>query len=173
MPLVNYNTPGGSLQTGCTDSIATEDINHIAQTQQQQQQQPNQNNNDEQSSIPNNTTQQTEEVEEDDDDADPLFSCQCDSARTIATLLSCLRRVITAGNNNTTFANSHTQSGATQTQRGGTQSAAISGASANKIQHATVYAGPNGLTFHVQHGLAKQSQCSVDLPKNMAGKRGK
>jgi len=166
MPLVNYNTPGGSLQTGCTDSIATEDINHIAQTQQQQQQ-PNQNNNDEHSSIPNNTTQQTEEVEEDDDDADPLFSCQCDSARTIATLLSCLRRVITTGNNNATFANSHTQSGATQTQRGGTQSAAISGASANKIQHATVYAGPNGLTFHVQHGLAKQSQCSVDLPKNM------
>jgi len=166
MPLVNYNTPGGSLQTGCTDSIATEDINHIAQTQQQQQQ-PNQNNNDDQSTIPNNTTQQTEEVEDDDDDADPLFSCQCDSARTIATLLSCLRRVITAGNNGTSFNSSHTQGGATQTQRGGTQSAAISGASANKIQHATVYAGPNGLTFHVQHGLAKQSQCSVDLPKNM------
>ena len=44
---------------------------------------------------------------------------------------------------------------------------AVQGGSANKIQHATVYAGPNGLTFHVQHGLAKQSQCSVDMPRGL------
>ena len=30
-----------------------------------------------------------------------------------------------------------------------------------------MYAGPNGLTFHCVQGLAKQSQCSVDLPKEL------
>ena len=30
-----------------------------------------------------------------------------------------------------------------------------------------MYAGPSGLTFHVQHGLAGQSQCSVDMPNEL------
>lgn len=103
-------------------------------------------------------------------DSQLLFSCQCDSSRTVADLLSCLRRVVTsnvsefggggsAGFNGSTQRTSHTQSTAA--------AVAVAGGSANKIQHATVYAGPNGLTFHVQHGLAKQSQCSVDLPKGL------
>ncbi|KAL7535318.1 hypothetical protein ACHAXR_006421, partial [Thalassiosira sp. AJA248-18] len=112
--------------------------------------------------------------EEEDENQPPLFSCQCDSARTIATLLSCLRRVVTNASSGSSWHTSaisgggHTQA----TQRGGnTQSTtamtAVAGGSANKIQHATVYAGTNGLTFHVQHGLAKQSQCSVDMPKGL------
>eukprot|EP00984_Skeletonema_dohrnii_P021355 scaffold10644_cov155-Skeletonema_dohrnii-CCMP3373.AAC.1 len=110
--------------------------------------------------------------ESNNDESQLLFSCQCDSARTVADLLSCLRRVVTSnvsefggagigggGHNSSTQRTSHTQSTAA--------AVAVAGGSANKIQHATVYAGPNGLTFHVQHGLAKQSQCSVDLPKGL------
>jgi hypothetical protein len=114
--------------------------------------------------------------EEEEEESQLLFSCQCDSARTVADLLSCLRRVVTSnvssstwsefggasgggGGHGATQRTSHTQSTAA--------AVAVAGGSANKIQHATVYAGPNGLTFHVQHGLAKQSQCSVDLPKGL------
>ena len=141
---------------------------------------PPQQNNDKNASPQNNntnnpntaaSTQRTEEVEEEDESNDLLFTCQCDSARTIATLLSCLRRVITAGGNSsgqsnfTSSSHHHTQGNSTQRGTQSTSAAnAVAGGSANKIQHATVYAGPNGLTFHVQHGLAKQSQCSVDMP---------
>ena len=110
--------------------------------------------------------------DDDNDESQLLFSCQCDSARTVADLLSCLRRVVTSnvsefgggsggggGGHGATQRTSNTQSTAA--------AVAVAGGSANKIQHATVYAGPNGLTFHVQHGLAKQSQCSVDLPKGL------
>ncbi|KAL9182717.1 hypothetical protein ACHAXT_003996 [Thalassiosira profunda] len=100
-----------------------------------------------------------------------LFSCQCESARSVATLLSCLRRVVTGGSAAWNPSASGSGSGHTQsaTQRGaGTQATTlVSGGSAAKIQHATVYAGPNGLTFHVQHGLARQSQCSVDMPRGL------
>lgn len=126
---------------------------------------PQQNQTNDASQSNQNNTQAGEEEEE----GNLLFSCQCDSARTIATLLSCLRRVVTASTGGGSSWSSSGGGGGsnTQTQRGGTQSMAVSGASANKIQHATVYAGPNGLTFHVQHGLAKQSQCSVDMPKGL------
>ena len=115
---------------------------------------------------------------EGEEESQLLFSCQCDSARTVADLLSCLRRVVTSNVSSSTWSEggggasggggniggstqrtAHTQSTAA--------AVAVAGGTANKIQHATVYAGPNGLTFHVQHGLAKQSQCSVDLPKGL------
>ena len=104
------------------------------------------------------------------DESQLLFSCQCDSARIVADLLSCLKRVITS--NVSEFSGGFGSGGGGSTQRAShTQSTAaavaVAGGSANKIQHATIYAGPNGLTFHVQHGLAKQSQCSVDLPKGL------
>jgi len=123
---------------------------------------------------------QNDDDSNNEEESQLLFSCQCDSARTVADLLSCLRRVVTSnvssstwsefggassggggggGGHGATQRTSHTQSTAA--------AVAMAGGSANKIQHATVYAGPNGLTFHVQHGLAKQSQCSVDLPKGL------
>ena len=67
-------------------------------------------------------------VEEEGEESNLLFSCQCDSARTIATLLSCLRRVITSGSggsiamhNTSSSSTSHNTQGATQyaySQRG-------------------------------------------------------
>ena len=105
------------------------------------------------------TTQQTSSQNhtvEEEEENHLLFSCQCDSAGAIGTLLACLRRVLS-------------KSGGTgnsiPTQFTSTQATGYGGAS--KLQHATVYAGPNGLTFHCVQGLAKQSQCSVDLPKGL------
>ena len=110
------------------------------------------------------------EVDE-EEESQLLFSCQCDSARTVADLLSCLRRVVTSNVSSSTWSEGVGGSGGGgggnniggSTQRTAhTQSTAaavaVAGGTANKIQHATVYAGPNGLTFHVQHGLARQSQ---------------
>ncbi|KAL3822410.1 hypothetical protein ACHAXA_007417 [Cyclostephanos tholiformis] len=118
--------------------------------------------------------------EDEEEENNLLFSCQCDSARKVATLLSCLRRVVTAGGGgSSTFGSNFPGHGggggggnisaSIHQGGGGTQSTAaamaVSGMSASRIQHATVYAGPEGLTFHVQHGLARQSQCSVDMPR--------
>lgn len=136
--------------------------------------------------VSRNNDSQPEIAQEDDDDNDEeeeqggsnlLFSCQCDSARKVATLLSCLRRVVTVGSaagSSSNFSPNRTSSsqaggsgyyGATRSNTAAAK--AVAGGSSNKVQHVTVYAGPDGLTFHVQHGLAKQSQCSVDMPKTM------
>ena len=116
--------------------------------------------NDEEDSIGN----------DDEEESQLLFSCQCDSARTVADLLSCLRRVVTSNVSSSTWSEGAAAAGG-GSNNGATQSTAaavaVAGGTANKIQYATCYAGPNGLTFHVQHGLAKQSQCSVDLPKGL------
>ncbi|KAL3792026.1 hypothetical protein HJC23_011191 [Cyclotella cryptica] len=85
-----------------------------------------------------------------------LFSSQCDSAGAIGTLLSCLRRVI-----------SKSSHGPAVPTTGHAAIAAVGGGAETKVQHATVYAGPNGLTFHCVQGLARQSQCSVDLPRGL------
>jgi hypothetical protein len=115
--------------------------------------------------------------EEGEEESQLLFSCQCDSARTVADLLSCLRRVVTSNISSSTWSEGVSASSGGGNIGGSTQrtahtqstaaAVAVAGGTANKIQHATVYAGPNGLTFHVQHGLARQSQCSVDLPKGL------
>ena len=110
--------------------------------------------------------EEEEEEEEEEEKSQLLFSCQCDSARTIATLLSCLKRVITSSHSSSLYSTSSWPNGGTSNS--GAAAAAVANSSAtNKVQHATVYAGPNGLTFHVQHGLARQSQCSVDMPKGL------
>ena len=112
------------------------------------------------------------EADGEEDESNLLFSCQCDSARSVGTLLSCLRRVVTSGSASS-FLHAHPPGGTqrTSTQGGGqTQSTSAgggSGSGSGKVQHATVYAGPKGLTVHVQHGLARQSQCSVDLPRGL------
>ncbi|KAL7471759.1 hypothetical protein ACHAXS_012056 [Conticribra weissflogii] len=118
-----------------------------------------QNNNSQQ----NHKQQPSDATVDEDDQNQLLFSCQCDSARTIATLLSCLRRVVTStsGTAGTNYGGGRTSLNAS------TPAGTMGETSSNKVQHATVYAGPSGLTFHVQHGLAKQSQCSVDMPKGL------
>ncbi|KAL7514074.1 hypothetical protein ACHAXN_011355 [Cyclotella atomus] len=105
-------------------------------------------------------TTQTSQNQTEEQENHLLFSCQCDSAGSIGTLLSCLRRVLSKSS-------SITSSSAPSSNFTSTQATTSGYGGASKLQHATVYAGPNGLTFHCVQGLAKQSQCSVDLPKGL------
>eukprot|EP00957_Ditylum_brightwellii_P045039 3416642-Ditylum_brightwellii.AAC.1 len=102
----------------------------------------------------NNPTQEEEE-EDDDESNDLLFSCRCESAKAISTLLSCLRHVssssATAADisfHTSTLSQRVVRSSTTTTQK--------------KAQHATVFVTQSSLTFHV-HGMAKMSQASVDM----------
>ena len=92
----------------------------------------------------------------DDDDMDELlFRCRCESAKTIATLLSCLRHVTVSGG--------LTESAA-KTQQMSTQPTQRRGRTA--IQPVTVFCSPASLTFHV-YGTARQSQASVNLQNSL------
>mmetsp|Transcript_24792 Transcript_24792/g.50800 ORF Transcript_24792/g.50800 Transcript_24792/m.50800 type:complete len:1003 (-) Transcript_24792:2182-5190(-) len=122
-----------------------------------------QNNNSQQ----DHEQQQSEAAVEEEQQTQLLFSCQCDSARTIATLLSCLRRVVTSNTSGPSGTAGTNHRGGRTSLNASTAAGTMGETSSNKVQHATVYAGPSGLTFHVQHGLAKQSQCSVDMPKGL------
>jgi hypothetical protein len=79
-----------------------------------------------------------QQAEEEDDGV--LFSCRCESAKSVTTLLSCLKQV--AG------------------EKRGAEGGRAAGS--NKVQHATVFCGPTAITFHV-HGRSRQSQSSVDM----------
>jgi hypothetical protein len=82
-----------------------------------------------------NTTQEQDEW---------LFSCRCESAKSVSTLLSCLRHI-----------SSH----------GGSADAADK-RKTSIIQPVSVFCSPNSLTFHV-YGVARQSQASVDLQSSL------
>ena len=110
-----------------------------------------------------------EEVEEES----LLFYCRCESAKSISTLLSCLRQFasrvgsssISNPSNNGDREGSQTLSAMVDhlTSTDGVNRKKGSAASEKgRIQQATVYAHPGGLTFHV-HGIARQSQASVDM----------
>ena len=103
-----------------------------------------------------------------------LFSCRCESARSVATLLSCLRSV-SSTNYSASFGGSLSSGADALSQRRGRSDLNLSavvdtssggGASRRgggvRSQHATVFASPTALTFHV-HGLARQSQASVEM----------
>ena len=114
-----------------------------------------------------------------------LFSCRCESARAVSTLISCLRNVyisasssnfnaISAGGvsnhqsrNNVSSISLMSQAAAlTRTRRDAGTSLSVSESGnksrGGKAQYATVFVSPEALTFHVQ-GFAKQSQASVQL----------
>ena len=80
------------------------------------------------------TSSQTKEDEEDS----LLFSCRCESTRSVATLLSCLRRVVVSSSNK------------------------YNRTSKNQPMIATVFVSSTALTFHV-YGTGRQSQASVDM----------
>jgi len=82
-----------------------------------------------------------QQAEEEDDGV--LFSCRCESAKSVTTLLACLKQV--AGE-----------------KRGAEGGRAAGSGTSNKVQHATVFCGPTAITFHV-HGRSRQSQSSVDM----------
>ena len=81
------------------------------------------------------TSSQTKEEEEEDS---LLFSCRCESTRSVATLLSCLRRVVVSSSNK------------------------YNRTSKNQPMIATVFVSSTALTFHV-YGTGRQSKASVDM----------
>ena len=117
--------------------------------------------------------------EADDDDDGLLFSCRCESARSVTTLLSCLRHVA-SGHASSGGSSDVTGSALTQARRSradlslsaidhpGSSHGGSSGGrgGGNRAQHATVFAGESGLTFHV-HGASRQSQASVDMQSGL------
>lgn len=98
-----------------------------------------------------------------------LFSCRCESAKAVSTLLSCLRHFGSGGGARDGGTWSSTQTTARGRDLSMSADLPLSrnggrggGGTSAKTQLATVYASPGALTFHV-HGLAKQSQASVDM----------
>ena len=124
------------------------------------------------------------EANEDDDGL--LFSCRCESARSVTTLLSCLRHVASGGGGSGTSDFALTQGALAAGRRSradlslsaidhtgisGGRGGGIGGGGggrggSGRAQHATVFAGEAGLTFHV-HGTARQSQASVDMQSGL------
>ena len=88
------------------------------------------------------------EKEGEDEEDTLLFSCRCESARAVSTLLSSLRHMgksVSASNDT---------------------SADRSGLSGSKSQLCYVYVTGNGVTFHV-HGLGRQSQATADMQSGL------
>lgn len=87
-------------------------------------------------------------------DDDYLLSCSCESAKTVSTLLSCLKHI---GSSAAGDGISKELSSSAQNRR---RSAAPS------LQPVTVFCSPASLTFHV-YGKSKQMQASVDIQSSL------
>ena len=79
-----------------------------------------------------------------------LFSCRCESAKVISTLLSCLK-LITAAAATTTTTATHREELTSRTRR-----------KSALIHPVTVFCSPSSITFQV-YGTARQSQASVEI----------
>jgi hypothetical protein len=117
---------------------------------------------------PCDTDQTPQQTLEDADDG-LLFSCRCESARPIATLLSCLRNVSLSSNASGTPSYTSmqmaTQSLLSSTDRRLTQGGGMSmggGSSGSRMQYASVFCSEKGLTFQV-YGVGRQSRATVDI----------
>ena len=84
------------------------------------------------------------------DKDDFLVSCRCESPRAVATLLQCLKDVAGGG----------------EKQQSSSRSSQPRRRHRSTIQPVTVYATPQGMTFHV-YGSSKQSQASIDMPASL------
>lgn len=97
-----------------------------------------------------------------------LFSCRCDSAKPVTTLLSCLRNVSMSNNAGAGPSLSSIQEAnssllTSTTDRRLTQGTSSGGTSrGSKIQYATVFCSEKGLVFHV-YGVGKQSRATVEI----------
>ena len=115
------------------------------------------------SSYPNNNNSNSNQREE----KDFIVSCRCESARSIVTLLECLRDVTFgsgSGSASERIVQSMTQ---TTSQSFGTSSSAHKRRRAKTLQPVTVFCSPQqGLTFQV-FGSSKQSQASLDMPTSL------
>jgi hypothetical protein len=124
--------------------------------------------------MPSHLQDQTPSVQSPQDPYDDsdglLFSCRCESARPIATLLSCLRNVSISSNASgapsLASIQNVTQSLLPGTDRrmtqGGGSGSRGGGGGGGKMQYASVFVSDKGLTFQV-HGVGKQSRATVDL----------
>ena len=83
---------------------------------------------------------------------DFVVSCRCESPRAVATLLQCLKDVAGGGEK--------------QQQQSSSRSSQPRRRQRSTIQPVTVYATPQGMTFHV-YGSSKQSQASIDMPASL------
>jgi hypothetical protein len=81
---------------------------------------------------------------------DFVVACRCESPRAVVTLLQCLKDVAGGGEKE------QSSSRSTQPRR----------RQRSMIQPVTVYATPQGMTFHV-YGSSKQSQASIDMPASL------
>lgn len=114
------------------------------------------------------TSQQSAEQEGEQAD-EILVSCRCESAKTVATLLQCLRHVATGGTGSVEHHPSASRATnehafASQTKRSSSSKFGTGGGTATHqpLQPVTVFCSPSCLTFHM-YGTAKQCQASVDL----------
>jgi hypothetical protein len=81
---------------------------------------------------------------------DFVVSCRCESPRAVVTLLQCLKDVAGGG----------------EKQQSSSKSIQPRRRQRSTIQPVTVYATPQGMTFHV-YGSSKQSQASIDMPASL------
>lgn len=97
-----------------------------------------------------------------------LFTCRCDSAKAVTTLLSCLRNVSISNNAGAGPSISSIQEAnssllTSTTDRRMTQGTSSGGNSrGSKIQFATVFCSEKGLTFQV-YGVGRQSRATVEI----------
>jgi hypothetical protein len=116
---------------------------------------------------------------EEDEESPILFSCRCESARPVTTLLSCLRNVSLSNNagsgpslsslqeatsnllsTNSSNSNYNYNTNNTSSHRIASTSSGAFGKS--KVQYATVFVSEKSITFQV-HGIGKQSRATVDM----------
>lgn len=106
----------------------------------------------------------TIENNEDNDTSSILFSCRCESARPVFTLLSCLRNVSLSTNAGAgpTLSSLHEATSSILNPIPSSSGPSAGGSNRRKIQYATVFVSDTSITFQV-HGLGKQSRATVDM----------
>ena len=92
-----------------------------------------------------------------DEEDEWLIVCRCEKAKSVYTLLSCLRNIgtLSGGSNDTNNSSSMTQSSSRRQQN-----------ASSTMQPVTVFCYPNSLSFHVL-GKSKQIQASVNLQASL------
>ena len=112
------------------------------------------------SSASRDDTPRTEERDNEDGDHDEwLISCRAESAKTICTLLSCLRHVSSSSSSAALDASSFNAKDKSSFYL---SQSASSNKRGRRIQPVTVFCSPTSLTFHTQ-GTTQQTQASVDI----------
>lgn len=124
--------------------------------------------------MSSNTSQSPTEMSDENDVSSEgvIFSCRCDSAKAVTTLLSCLRNVSlsnNAGSGPSLYSMQEANASllTSTTDRRLTQGTTSGGASrGSKIQYATVFCSDKSLTFQV-YGVGRQSRATAEMNAGM------